>query len=543
MKNNLINLFFLLSILFFSKNIHAQLENTSNLPIIVIETEDEIPDEPKIEGTMGIIFNGENQENNIDDAFNHYDGNIAIETRGNSTQGFEKKTYSLELRNAQNEDSPMSLLGMGEEEDWILHAMVIDKTQLRIPMSFYLFQKMGHYAANWRYVELIVNEEYQGLYILTEKIKRDDSRVDIAKMTTEDTAGDEVTGGYILRIDWLDEFEEGESGFFSQYESQAGDIPMIYQWYYPKAENIQPQQVDYIEEYMYQFESAVFADDFHNASGTRYTDYININSFTDFLLINEVSKNSDGYKLSSYLHKDRDSNNGKLTAGPIWDFDQTYGVSLVCSCHEYTGWTYLQNQDGCEDLESMPMWWQAMMSDEQFLNHLKCRWETLRAGVLHTDSMMTWIDTHRDLISEAKDRNFERWDYFIGEHIWIEPEPIPETYEEEIAVLKEWIENRLEWIDENLGGNCADDVFLGIKNENVAANSIEIVPNPTQNSLKINTKTKIQAIIFNINGQKIYESLAEKTVHQIDVSTWPKGIYFVSMKGDNLQQTQKIIVE
>jgi len=147
------------------------------------------------------------------------------------------------------------------------------------------------------------------------------------------------------------------------------------------------------------------------------------------------------------------------------------------------------------------------------------------------------------LISEAKDRNFERWDYFIGEHIWIEPEPIPETYEEEIAVLKEWIENRLEWIDENLGGNCADDVFSGIKNESLVANSIEIVPKPTQNSLKINTKTKMQAIIFNINGQKIYESLAEKAVHQIDVSTWPKGIYFVSMKGNNLQQTQKIIVE
>ena len=110
---------------------------------------------------------------------------------------------------------------------------------------------------------------------------------------------------------------------------------MFYQWYYPKAENIQPEQEDYISDWFYNFESAVFSNDYHNYLGKRYTDYINLNSFVDFLIINELSKNSDGYKLSSYLHKDRDDNNGGLlNAGPIWDFDQTYGVSEVCSNYD-----------------------------------------------------------------------------------------------------------------------------------------------------------------------------------------------------------------
>ena len=170
---------------------------SSNLPIISIDTDNEdIPDEPKINGTMGIIYDVNGGINSITDPFNHYNGNIGIETRGNSTQGFDKKTYSLELRTATNQDTSVNLFDMGGEEDWILHAMVIDKSQLRIPMSFYLAQQMGQYASEWKYVELILNGDYRGIYILVEKIKRDGDRVDIAKLDEDDLAGDSLTGGY-----------------------------------------------------------------------------------------------------------------------------------------------------------------------------------------------------------------------------------------------------------------------------------------------------------------------------------------------------------
>ena len=438
-------------ILTFPIILSSQIFTESNLPIIFIDTDnEEIPDEPRILATMGIIDNGPEQTNFIWDDFNHFDGYIGIETRGNSTQGFEKKTYRIELWDENENDISESLLGMPEEEDWILHSMVIDKTQLRIPLSFYLFQRMGHYSSNWKFVELVINDEYQGLYILCENIKRDNNRVDIAKLEENDTSGDEVTGGYILRIDWL-----GEPGFESNYDSQEG-TPMFFQWYYPKADNMIYEQSNYIEDWITNFENAVFSPSYYNSSGFRYNEYIDLNSFTDFLLINELSKNADGYKLSTYIHKERDSNGGKLNAGPIWDFDQTFGVSLVCSNHDYTGWTYLQNQPDCEDLMSMPMWWQHMMEDELFTNHLNCRWNEMRSSFLHQDSIFMWIDNHEELISNAVERNFERWDDFIGEYIWIEPEPIPETYDEEILAMKNWISNRLLWLDSEMPGNCND---------------------------------------------------------------------------------------
>ena len=125
-------------IVIFPLILSSQILTESNLPIIIINTDDvEIPDEPRIPATMGIIDNDLDQTNYIWDDFNHYDGHIGIETRGNSTQGFEKKTYRIELWDEDENDISESLLGMPEEEDWILHAMVIDKTQLRIPMSFY----------------------------------------------------------------------------------------------------------------------------------------------------------------------------------------------------------------------------------------------------------------------------------------------------------------------------------------------------------------------------------------------------------------------
>ena len=531
---SVINILFSISFLLVTP-LSAQVLTNSNLPIVIISTNgEEIPDEPKIIGSMGIIFNGDGISNNVNDPFNHYDGMIGIETRGNSTQGFDKKTYSIELRDAADEDISVNLFDMGAEEDWILHAMVIDKSQIRIPMSFYLSQQMGHYAAKWKYVELIVNEEYQGLYILTEKIKRDDDRVDIAKLDEDDLAGDSLTGGYILRIDWLDIDENG--GFESAYESQGG-IPMTFQWYYPKADRIQAQQAQYIENWMKNFEDALFSSDYTNDLGIRYSDYINVDAFTDFLLINEFSKNSDGYKLSSYIHKDKDSKGGKLVAGPIWDFDQTYGLSTVCSSHDYTGWTYLQNQDDCEDLESMPMWWQRMMNDTLFQNRLHCRWAAFRNSFLHADSINTWIDTHVDLISEAIERNFNLWDDFIGEPIWIEPDPIPQSYPEEIQVLKSWIINRLDWIDNNIPGNCANDV-LDI--DVIHLNTFSVYPSPSNSWITIesNFSKQVEFELYTLVGVPVLSGTINSNLHKVDISRLPDNMYLLRI-GNQLLKVVK----
>ncbi len=537
---------FLLLAFVLQQNAKAQILTESMLPIVVIETEDEedeIPDEPKILGFMGIIDNGPGEMNSIDDPFTDYDGMIGIETRGNSTMLFDKKTYTVETWETEEVDISVPLLGMGSEEDWILHAMVIDKSLLRIPMTFDFARAMGQYAANYRFVELVLNGEYMGLYILTEKIKRDNDRVDIAKMNEFDIVGDEVTGGYILRIDWLWDTDE-EDLMVSEYPSMGLD-EMHYQYYYPKTENIQPEQQAYIKGFMDDFEDAVFSDDYKNEEGFRYTDYIDEDAFADFIILNELSKNSDGYKLSSYIHKERDSDGGELRAGPIWDFDQTYGMSYVCSCQIPEGWTYLQEQEWCGDLESMPLWWEAMMEDELFVNHLACRWETFREGVLHQDSIFAWIDHHVEWLQPAIDRNFEVWDYFLGENIWIQPEPIPETHAEEVQYMKDWIIERLAWLDENMPGNCEEDVFSNIADENRLP-TYKVYPNPASEIAYVYGPNNTEVALFDLTGALLYEGCIDEQyftsipLAQLQLSA---GQYILHLNKDGESITKSLVIQ
>ncbi len=505
-----------------SAKVFGQNFDSSTLPIILIQTNQEIPDEPKIEGNIGIIYNGDGTINALSDTLS-FESNVAIETRGNSTQGFEKKTYSFELKTDNWVDKSEPLLGMGKEEDWILHAMVIDKSQLRIPMSFDLFRSMGHYASDYRFVELVLNGEYQGLYILCEKIKRDDDRVDIARLDEDDIAGDSLTGGYILRIDWWDEQE----GFFSDFESMSGD-PQFFHWYYPKADEIKDQQAEYIMNHIDLFQEAVLDPSFTNSLGKKYTDYIDLSVFADFLLINEFSKNSDGYKLSTYLHKDKDSKDGRIKMGPIWDFDQTYGLSTVCSSHQTDGWTYLQNQDDCTDLESMPLWWARMMEDPVFVNHLKCRWEKAKENQYNEDSIFSWIDSNVLNLQEPLDRNFERWD-FIGEQIWIEPDPFPQTYVGEIDYLKSWISNRIAWIDANIPGNCDEDV---VSTHNILDQFEELkaYPNPTNDEVRFEVPFEGNLKLITLDGQILFTKKVSQGSEVLDCRNLENGMYFITVE-------------
>ncbi len=510
---------------------------TSNLPIINITVAglvDDIPDEPKIMADMEII-NNQSGVNHVNDAFTDYGGKIGIETRGNSTQDNDKKTYSIELWTNAGNDTSVALIGMPKEEDWILHAMYIDKTLLRIPMTFYFSERMGHYASRWEFVELVINGDYRGVYILTEKIKRDKNRVDIAKLNPSDLSGNEVTGGYILRLDWL----EDPQGFTSNYNAIGGD-PMLFQWYYPKANNIQPLQEQYISNYMSEFEDALQASNGQNSLNKHYSQYIDLTSFADFLIINELSRNSDGYKLSTYIHKHKIGKGNRFHAGPIWDFDQTYGVSEVCGGSEYIGWNYNQSHPNCEDFESMPFWWNTLMEDPLFQNHLKCRWEAHRQSFLHKDSINDWIDNQAAFINQAKDRNFMKWN-ILGQQIWIQPDPIPADYAGEINYMKDWISNRIDWIDANLPGNCTQDVVSIHEEEPLG---IECYPNPSNGLFNIvlpEYGSDGNWVIFTTTGMVVKEGSTSGAYQTKDISNQPAGYYILKVRlGEHMYHKQLV---
>ena len=228
---------------------------SSNLPIVVINTNgQEIPDEYKITADMGIIYNGEGVRNNLTNPYNNYNGKIGIEIRGSSSQGFPKKQYSLETRDLAGNDLNVSLLGFPEESDWILFAPYNDKSLMRDVLAYKIANSMGRYASRSKYCEVVLNNEYIGVYVLFEKVKRDANRVNIKKLESSDISGDALTGGYIIKIDKTD--GENNDGWYSTYlPYPQAPYSVFYQYHYPKPDNIVQQQKDYIQNKIFQFET------------------------------------------------------------------------------------------------------------------------------------------------------------------------------------------------------------------------------------------------------------------------------------------------
>jgi len=417
---------------------------SSNLPIVVINTFGQtIVDDPRIVCDMGIIDNGFGTINSISDPFNDYNGKISIEFRGSSSQSFPKKSYALETQDVNGNNNNVSLLGMPVENDWILYAPYSDKSLMRNFLTFDLGRKMGSYSPRTVYCELVVNGDYKGIYILMEKIKRDNDRVDIAKLDADDLAGDSLTGGYIIKVDKYT--GTGGADWLSDFPNISGGSLYI-QYHYPEANVMLPQQMDYIEHFMDSFEYALAGPNFADTL-VGYSKYIDVNSFIDLYIINELSKNIDGYRLSTYMYKDRDSNGGKLIMGPFWDYNLAFGNADYCNGGITSGW---EVNGGCGG--NNPFWFERLLDDTTYQNKLKCRWEYLRERSFHQDSIFSFIDSMAFYLNDAQQRNFQQWN-ILGTYVW----PnfyVGSTYQDELQFFKTWIGGRLMWIDNNIGGNC-----------------------------------------------------------------------------------------
>lgn len=522
--------------------------SSSNLPIIVINTNNQgIPDEPKIMADMGIIYNGIGVRNYMSDPWNHYNGKVGIETRGSSSQTFPQKSYGIETIDLAWNKFNVPLLGMHSEHDWILYAPYDDKTLMRNALTYELCRKMGHWASNTRFCELVVNGQYQGVYVLMEKIKRDNDRVDIAKLTIADTTGDDVTGGYIFKVD--KQTGNGGGGWTSNYlpaVTPNNGQTIFFQYDYPSDAAITQQQQNYIQMYVDSFETALASTNFaHPTQGFRK--YADVTSFIDYFLMNELSKNVDGYRLSTYLHKDKYSKGGKLTAGPAWDFNLAWWNADYCSGDSYTGWAYQFGSTCPGDYWQIPFWWQRMYQDTNFANQVRCRWEYLRGNLLSTAHLDSLIDSMVVDVNEAQARHFITWP-ILGVYTWPNPSPIPGTYQGEIDALKAWIMNRTGWMDANLPGNCID---VGVAEGSAITTGINAFPNPFSNTVTLDFSlvkpASVVLEIYNSLGEKIravpYAGTAGNNQLQLDLSgnSIAEGVYLVKLTSGNLSIFKRVI--
>lgn len=416
--------------------LQGQTLTDSNLPIVIITTDGgiPIPDDPKVRATMKIIDRGPGQRNYVTDQSNslylNYNGRIGIELRGSSSQESPKKNYGLTTRMADDvTNNNVSLLGMPEENDWILGGMVFDTALIRDYLCNNLSRRMGNYASRAEYCEVIINNDYKGLYILQEKLKVDEERIDVIRIKTSDNTLPDLSGGYITKADKV---TGGDPIAWTMYYSAPwGSVDYIHEL--PKPEDASAAQTNYIKNEFAKLEIAAKNGDVSVVNG--YPTFIDIPSFIDFMIVNEFASNPDAYQYSTYFHKDR---NGKLRAGPVWDMDLTYGNDLFMWSFDRSK-TYLWY---FEDIyyNNGSKFWSDLFHNPLYKCYLSKRWnELIQPGhPLHQVALSALIDSIVSSISEAVPRDYQRWGK-SGSHSL------------RITDIKSFMSARTDWITSNLG--------------------------------------------------------------------------------------------
>jgi len=430
---------------------------STNLSLMVVDSyeydvdaesgsEEDRPEWPRRTAAM-VLIEGSDDDRAAMDGAPDFVGRIGVKVRGNSSQILPKKQYSLEVWDEHDDDRDASLLGMPAESDWVSHAPYGDKSLMRTHLAYRWGNGLGYYAARSRFVEVFFNQDdgrvsmddYLGVHLLLEKLKRGDDRIDVARLDPASTAEPDISGGYILKVDVVDEDEE-------PFQTAAG-TPPYFPWIgllhvYPKGDEITDAQHDWLLDYLDRFEAALFADEFTDPAAG-YAAYIDVDSFVHYQLLTEALKNADSYYASEYMHKDRE---GLLTMGPIWDWNVSFGGTSDWATYEPEGWLY-------RDVDAV--WFSRLVEDPAYVARWAERWREVRAGVLATGLLLADIAETAAALDEAQERNFERWP-ILGEYI----EELPHlnypgweerpTYIDEVEYLETWLNARLAWLDGQL---------------------------------------------------------------------------------------------
>ena len=422
--------------------------DSSNLPILNINTRNNsIYHGYKNDVYLDVIYNGPGKWNHLKDSLKNR-GYAGLDIRGASSSGFPKKSFGLETRDSLWQPFNVALLGLPKDNDWALEANYSDKTLMNNYLAYELSRQFGQHAPRTKMCEVVVNGVYQGVYLLVEKIKITKDRVSISKLNPGTTSGDSLTGGYICKIDWTNGVYIG--GWYSKYYASCHPSNQQIFIQYDQPSSITSVQEDYIHSYVDSFEDSLNGTNYQNPK-TGWRKYADEGSFIDYFLVDELSKNVDGYRLSTYFYKDRNSvDGGKLHMGPVWDYDLSFSNANYGDESNFSSWQYSYYCDW------IPFWWQKFLKDTTFKNDMKCRWSHLRkVGFLRDSALTGKIDSMASYIDLAQKRNFNQWN-ILGVYVW--PNTcLPVTYARQLDTMKYWIKKRAAWMDKNIKGTCRVD--------------------------------------------------------------------------------------
>ena len=359
--------------------------------------------------------------------------------RGQSSSTFPKAPYRLELWDNEDDDADYPMAGMPAESDWVLRGPFSDKTLIHDAFVYDLGRDMGMQAPRYSFVELYLNldggpleaADYQGVYMLVETIKNAPNRLDLHQLDEDDVSLPDISGGYIFKFEWLAAEEptlpcSGSSATCWQFLEVVDPSPL------------NSQQRDWLAQYVQGFHDALHGSD-PSDPDTGYPAYIDVDSFVDQVIINELSRDLDAYVRSTYFYKDRDE---KIVAGPLWDFDLTFATGGFFGNDQIQGWQFEQTRQPNSD-----DWYLTLMHDPSFVQRVDARWRELRQGLLSDAALSQRIDELTAPLAAAAERNFQKWpnlsDLFVGPFIT----PTAPTWEGQVDFMRDWLIQRAAWLD------------------------------------------------------------------------------------------------
>ncbi|MCQ2062145.1 MAG: CotH kinase family protein [Fibrobacter sp.] len=481
------------------------LAQSVDLPIVFVDTKAKCLDNKvseKIPATMRVL---DGATNNVADSAKGTLYDIGIKVRGQSSAMFPKPGYSVKIRDAQGADLDVSMFGLPPSDTWVFHGPYVDKSMMRNALAHWLFRQAGRYSPRTKHFDLYINGVYRGVYVLIEKIKRGKYRVNVSKLKETDIDGDEVTGGYVWAFDKTGTNTGGAGSGSVNAEGFATSDGLNVILHYPKKENIQKQQEEYLKKYLNELEGL-----FKNGNGSGYEKYVDVGSAVDYVLHQEITNNADSYWCSFFLHKPKDSKGGKVTLGPPWDFNlaMSNGTSPEngggnnnggwggmggfggmggmggFGSSGTSGWQIENSskQGGMMSSLKMPNWLAGMWKDASYQSELKKRWAELRSGVWHTKTLDVYLDSMKTYLKNAADRNFKRWPNLGQSSGQYDPDPEPmkycnqsqggnnggwggfgggmqmpmggynaDTWDGEFEHLRKKMKERMAWMDQQLG--------------------------------------------------------------------------------------------
>ncbi|WP_433358458.1 CotH kinase family protein [Micromonospora saelicesensis] len=363
--------------------------------------------------------------------------------RGNSSATFEKTPFRVEFWDNEDDDADYPVLGMPADSDWVLRGPFPDKALIREALVYDLGREMGLPAPRYAFAEFYLNtdaapvgaSDYMGVYMFMETIKNSKDRLDLKQLDSDDVTLPKIQGGYIWKFEWMAAEEPtlpctGPAATCWNYLEVADPSPL------------QPQQRDWLRGHLQEFNDVLHSSNFADPT-TGYRKYIDVDSFIDLMIVNELSREMDAYVRSSHFYKDRDS---KIFAGPLWDFDLSFGVGGFFANDQVSGWQHQQTRQ-----PSANDWFAQLLRDPAFVNQARSRWQTLRRGLLSDAALQTRINALATPLTNAAQRNFQRWPILTAPTVSFFRTPTSPTWQGQVQVMRDWMLRRAAWLDSTAG--------------------------------------------------------------------------------------------